>query len=135
MQKTISNLESDMRSVLLDLTRSTDYDAFVSNLTDNRAIAMRTCIENHYIENISFWPTSGGRGVFNNHGNIYITEAGLKFLHDTSPAVLAAHAIFRFLGGIKGFLSGVATTVLANYLSTHYHQIYKAIASWLSRLK
>ncbi len=116
MFKSIFSLEASMRKVLNSIIVNGNFsDLGVTPGTDI-SYAVHICIKNSYISNLSEWKDGNGNYHYSALGTLHVTDAGLKFIHDTSTFNRALNFIFRFLKGTFGFFMGILSTVLAEYI-------------------
>lgn len=108
MIKTITQFEKATRKTLIDF-REGNLD-FRTKDSDSLQI-IRHCVEKHYIENVKDLSEGLGKPSFMAI-NPRLTEKGMRFIHNTSPA----YRLWLFFRGFSGFVAGVVSTVLAELL-------------------
>lgn len=116
MFKTLNDLEKSMYSIMLSLKNSKDPHTLLNSLDSDTSIALHHCTRNEYIENLDEYQDANGNYHFISLGNIYITQKGLTFIRDMSPLYRFKNSLFGLLRGTLGFLLGILSTIIAEYI-------------------
>lgn len=116
MFKNISCLENKKRKILKSFITNKGVLCLDTNDSDI-AYILHECIEENYLDNINDWKDSNGNYHFNILGKeIRVTSEGLKFIKNTSTANILKVNFFNLIKGIWGFIIGVISGVIIEYI-------------------
>lgn len=116
MFKNISCLENKKRKILKSFITNRGVLCLDTNDSDI-AYILHECIEENYLDNINDWKDSIGNYHFNILGKeIRVTSEGLKFIKNTSTANILKVNFFNLIKGIWGFIIGVISGVIIEYI-------------------
>ena len=126
----MKTITQSMVHVLRSLQETDDHVGLLSSLSVGESNALYECVNSKYVKNISVFCLANGKYDFSSNENVYLTQAGSRFLCEQSLRYKITQSVFDTLRGIKGFLIGVVTGVVANHLYAHLDEIL----AWLRLL-
>ena len=116
MFKKLSDMEKAMRSILIQIKDSNNCHLIFNTLSTDSANALYECVNRKYVNNVDTYPDADGYYHFASLGNTHVNADGLKFIRDLSFWHRSKTAIVDLIKGIRGFILGILSTVIAEYI-------------------